>query len=315
MHPLGSPHISAESDWSRRYRYNAPRVRALREAGKTGGANAVVLPGGVAVKAMCAASAPPLGGGARGIVTSFSASSRRRMIGRLMQIDWSAGAAHHVVLTWHESFGHDARHWHYLLKLWRQRLEYRYGERVAGVVWRLELVPRKSGVNKGVTAPHYHLLVCWKAGRAPRDDTFARWCSEAWTCVCEPGDGAHLVHGVDCKRVHERNGRGRLLSYLAKYMCKVNGARLVDSHTGEVLSVGRCWGTWGSPPFVVVCGLRMTREGWRQFVQAVREHGERIGSWYLAHLSEAVSGVRVYGEFEWLWQRLRLEVIEGIEVA
>jgi hypothetical protein len=277
-------------------------------------ASGVVLPGGICLKAHGAPAPERHGGGIRGIVTHFSQAARRRMVERLMSLDWNAGPAHLVTLTWHEGYSHDAQHWHYMLKLWRERLERRYAGRVAGGLWRLELVPRKSGVSKGVTAPHYHVVVCWKAGKAPSDDGFRRWCSETWNALCEDGDAAHLVHGADVRRVHERNGRGRLLSYLSKYMCKASEARLVDEN-GEVQSIGRTWAVFGSPAFVVVCGLRMTVDGWNRLLSAIRAHGSRIGSWYLAHLSDLCTGVRIYGAFDELWRSLALERLEGVEVC
>jgi len=231
-----------------------------------------------------------------------------------MALDWGACDGHFVTLTWHENYTHDAAYWHYLLKLWRQRLERRYPGRVAGGLWRLELVPRKSGASKGVTAPHYHCVVHWKRGCAPDDDGFRRWASATWNGLCENGDAHHLVHGVDVRRVHERGGRSRLLGYLTKYMCKASEARLVDAH-GEVLSIGRSWGVWGSLPLVAVCALRMTVEGWKALVSGIRAHGVRIRSWYLSHLSDAALGVRVYGGFDELWRSLALERMTGVEVA
>ena len=276
-------------------------------------ATGVVLPGGVALKRRGVAPVPA-GRGARGIITGFSKSSRRRMVDKLMRLDWNAGKAFFLSLTFHESYGLDASRWHLALKLFRLRLEYRYGERLAGAIWRLEVLPRKSGIHRGELAPHYHLLLCWQGGREPRVESFRRWCSEAWTCVCEPGDGAHLVHGADVQVVHERNGRGALLSYCSKYLAKPSDVRLADPATGEVLSVGRCWGIWRNPPFLVVCALAITGEGWNRLVAAVRAHGERVGSWYLSHLSPLVSGFRVFGEFSWLWNTF-LESCPGIEVV
>lgn len=98
------------------------------------------------------------GGGVRGVVSAFSAQSRKRMLDTLAQIDENrAGFMAFVTLTYPDrdgppSFEQTSRDKATFLK----RIRRRFPE--ASAIWRREWEPRISGEFEGVLYPHFHLL-------------------------------------------------------------------------------------------------------------------------------------------------------------
>lgn len=107
------------------------------------------------------------------------------------------------------------------LDTWFKRLKRKWPQTAA--VWRMEVIDRKSGVNAGQVAPHFHLLV-W--GHFERDAA-----AQMWSEVCgEEGNYAHLKHGTDAEPIRSWNGA---VNYCAKYMSKAGSAYEI---------AGRVWG-------------------------------------------------------------------------
>ena len=115
-------------------------------------------PGG----ALCELKAPPLGiqfyrpPAKRGKITGFSRGSRVRLlktVGRLQQDMLPV----FVTLTYPDDFPVTPERWRRdLAALWR-RIRRQWPE--AAAIWKKEFKRRKSGVNAGKVAPHYHMLL------------------------------------------------------------------------------------------------------------------------------------------------------------
>jgi len=291
-----------------------PRARhKLRTLGRRGGAVALVLPGGVRVKR---ASVGPdcvreaIGGG-RGQVTGFSKASHRRMVQRLMGVDWSECAVTFVTLTYHHQYGSDFERWKAHMAAWRRRLERAYGDILRGAIWRLELQPRKSGAQVGDVAPHFHIVLFWDA--MPNLQRLRHFVGASWHEIAEPSSADHAKAGTQVCPARNTSGpqMGRLLSYLAKYMGKIECVRLVDTTTGEVLPIGRVWGAWWQPPTRIVGIATMTEQSYGQFIERVNARGSASGSWYLSAISDLWSGFSVMGDGDGLLD----ELFGGLEVA
>lgn len=291
--------------------------RAIREIGRKGGAVGVVLPGGLRIKTRTVGPATvPDGGGNRGVITGFSHRSRQRMICNLQGIDWAQGAAYFVTLTFDDAHGFEHwESWKSDLRLWRQRLQRRYAGRLAGGIWKWELVRRKSGQHIGRLAPHCHVMLFFTDKQGPPMADFRRWMWANWHSR------------VDVVRARNTGPqKGKLLSYLSKYMGKVwrltdsegvamtDDGRPVDTETGELLGCGRVWGTFGDIPTRTIATLSMTPEAHRQFIERVNAKGQRVGSWYLGAISEKWRGFALLGDGDDLLQEL-CDGIEGLDVA
>ena len=272
---------------------------------------AVVKPGGLRVKRRGpdpVVSSEPIGG-TRGEIRGMSRKSQKRMLVMLQSVPWAEADAFFVTLTWHEGFTSDAEQWHAALRLWRQRLQRHYGAHVGGV-WKLELQERKSGEHEGDIAPHFHLVVFWQRGRRPSIASFRRWVSRSWNEVVEPGDAAHLAAGTNVRPVRNVAGpeMGRLLSYLSKYMGKLEAFRVVDKETGEIMKTGRSWGTWGEIPQVTGRAVSMTREEFEELTRRINAWADETGSWYHGAISPEWAGFTLWGDGELLEARL----LEGL---
>jgi hypothetical protein len=101
---------------------------------------------------------PIKGGGLRGEITEFSASSRKRMLELLarLEFDHSSFKAF-LTLTYPDREGPPQPK---VAKRDRESFQKRLKRRfpAASAIWRREWEPRKSGDFKGVLYPHYHLI-------------------------------------------------------------------------------------------------------------------------------------------------------------
>lgn len=226
------------------------------------------------------------GGGKRGKCKGFSKASRRRLMDRLMMLDWASGASYLVTLTFRtpDVEAADAKN---ALRAWRQRLDRQYGERLGGVVWRQELQERG--------AIHYHLVLFWK-GKAPQLHGFRCWNDAAWNAVAEPGDEVACRAGCNVKRTKNTSGQavGKLMRYLSKYLGKVSeGDR----------ELGRMWGIWGELPELALAYLTLSYHGFIGLTRRIRHWGG--SSRYLAGVTVLWQGFSVYGDGYQLVQLLR----------
>jgi len=185
------------------------------------------------------------GGGKRGTIAEFSRSSRRRMLEKLHTIRRDAPLPHFVTLTFPDFFP-DQQTAKRRLDSWLKRVRRRW-PKTAGL-WRMEVIDRKSGTNKGQVAPHFHLLL-W--GTIERDEAARMWCAVNGT----DGDYAHLRHGADVKALEDWRGVG---VYCSKYMAKGDGS--------EYEIRGRVWGVHNKASLPVAEPVRVAllpRAAWR----------------------------------------------------
>jgi len=293
------------------------RIACLRELDRTPRAHVVALPGGLRVKRHTPGpdKLSIAGGGARGVVRGFSQDSRRRMIARLQGIAWSRQPVLFVTLTFPGELREQDKDWREqkrALIAWRKRLYYRWPQ-ARGLLWRLELAERKSGASIGQVAAHFHVALFWTAGaRVPLAELRA-WCAEAWTDIIA-GDAAHLAAGTQVLIAKNTRGAqmGKLLSYLSKYLGKLEARTMVDKDSGEVLSTGRVWGTAGDVPSEVLGAFELTQADFETLCERINAKGKRK-SWYLASISPRWAGFQVTGDGELLTLEL-LDGLAGIEL-
>ena len=175
----------------------------------------------------------------RGIIQTFSAGARRRLMRLLAKTDQSKKPLF-CTLTYPDVYPSSdivKRH----LDSFGKRLMRAYPE--ACFIWRVETVTRKSGNNIGKVAPHFHLLV-W--GVIYSD--LREWLPTAWNEVIfrnfdvwGSGDEAeerrkHLaVHSFEGKAVQELKSWRGVMRYASKYIAKKDD---------NPASVGETWETW-----------------------------------------------------------------------
>ena len=184
--------------------------------------------------------------GVRGDAVGFSASSRRRMISKLNELRWPDTSCHFVTLTYPDAFPGDWQAVKRDLSRIKKRMKRRYDG--LGVFWRVELVPRQTGLNRGKIAPHFHLIIFG----APTG--FEKILTEQWHAVAGAGDPNHLIYGTDVKQVNDR----RMAQwYISKYMSKDDSI--------ELIKFGRIWGYYGRLDFAPTFGFALPRNLFEQF--------------------------------------------------
>lgn len=174
---------------------------------------------------------------ARGIITGFSAASRKRLIELMASINRTR--VRHmplfVTLTYPGTWVDDPKAWKKHLDTWLKALERKYHGTSA--VWKLEFQSRG--------APHFHVLlfgIPWLNNQ---------WLSRTWFRIVGSGDVRHLQAGTQVKRVKSWRG---VMSYASKYLAK-------KTIEGLALMVGRYWGVFHRErlPFDLV-QITMTHE-------------------------------------------------------
>ena len=170
-----------------------------------------------------------IGGGDRGRISGFSESSRRRLQYRLASIE-RGGLPVLITLTYPDSYYSklgDFRNWKRDIDAFGKRLLRVFDQ--AGMVWKMEVVSRKSGLYVGVDFPHFHCLI-WGV----KLENLLDFVPCAWFRVVATGDLKHLRAGTRVEQVRSENG---VRSYVSKYICKTFERRLVYA--------GRWWGWIG----------------------------------------------------------------------
>lgn len=172
----------------------------------------------------------------RGDIRGFSKASRKRLLDKINSVRNLDGALF-MTLTYPNHFPRHPKVWKIHLANFRKRLERQYPD--VGGIWRLELKTRKSGSNKGLVAPHFHLIVRGVKGSLART---RRWVACAWYEVVKSGDAKHAQAGTNIEACTNRN---HAAWYVAKYVAKVDQELHIDAQTGESLWTGRMWGSFG----------------------------------------------------------------------
>ncbi len=281
-----------------------------------------VLPGGIAFKKeQPKGTGKATGGGGRSEVVGFSKNSRKRLMDVLMSFDFDkysasgkrspAARSMFCTLTYSDdapavdpqktiNFTQPGMRW---FPAWWKREKYEFswklikrdldtfGKRLrrlknfSGLLWKMEIVQRKSGRFKGAWIPHFHCLILFKG--VQRVNSFRRWLSGSWFNVVGSGDDKHLKAGTNAL-VAYGGATGKLFSYLGKYLGK--------TFEVEGIKAGRIWGIIAGQdnqkqrlknPLELVQGKTIftdRRDVWQAFIYRLRTWGKN--SFYLSKMSE-----------------------------
>lgn len=191
----------------------------------------------------------------RGQVRDFSRASRRRMMQFLAKVRLDGLLPLFGTTTYPDIFPEDAQKFKRDLQTLIERLKRRFP--LVGLLWRLEFKKRKSGVNVGKIAPHFHWLLwnvpCkfdfkaetgkWAKVSQAKDgtwmetvkfyqgdkiatvvnavggqDRFTEWLSRNWYDVAGTGDLRHFNAGTNVKVLTSKR---EVYCYVSKYIGKV----------------------------------------------------------------------------------------------
>jgi hypothetical protein len=174
----------------------------------------------------------------RGEISSFSKQSRRRIL-RLIATIKHTKISTFATLTYPDNFEEDPRKVKKHLDNFFKRLVREFPEIV--VIWRLEAKQRKTGLNAGKVAPHFHLLI-WNVDYKK----LLAWIPKNWYQVVGSNDEKHLRAGTSVEPVRSSNG---VMYYTAKYICKADNLKL--------FGWGRYWGIVNRESLSTIQGERV----------------------------------------------------------
>jgi len=240
----------------------------------------------------------------RGIITEFTAEARKRLRLSLMSVDWTAVDSYWVCLTYHRRWGEDWREWKRDLHAFKRALDRHYP--VVGGYWRLEMQRRG--------APHFHLILCYSPGEAPRQDVFRVWVAETWARVIgEQGNAAHRAFGTLTVRA-DRNSDGDM-GAMVSYLAGSRGLGEVTKGRQDMESVdgsGRHWGHWGHLPVTEIATVELTNEGYGEFARRVAATGR---GWLADNLSGAWQGFVMIGSGRRMYAELLDDLPGGVRIV
>jgi len=178
-----------------------------------------------------------------GDISSFSDSSRRRLIKKMLRLERSRlSDGLFVTLTYHEEWPDDRQALKSQLNTLLQAMRRRWSS--LRYVWRVELQERG--------APHFHLLL-WRSAAHEwehEEDIYA-WLVDTWQRISGCTTGAHARHGVDLQRLTSWR---EALAYTSKYVAK-------DDDIDTAPDLGRRWGASQSLPTDSYCRVHVNERG------------------------------------------------------
>ncbi len=205
----------------------------------------------------------------RGQIRGFSRASRRRMMQFLAKVCLDGLLPLFGTTTYPDIFPDEAEKFKRDIRALIERLKRRF--LMVGLLWRLEFKKRKSGVNAGKVAPHFHWLLWnvplkfdfksetgkWAKISKGRDgkwretvnfydgdkiatvvnplsgqDRFTEWLSRNWYDIVGTGDLRHYNAGTNVKVLSSKR---EVFFYVSKYMGKAEDEPGCDCP-------GRFWG-------------------------------------------------------------------------
>jgi len=223
------------------------------------------------------------GGGERGPVTGFSSASRRRLMRLMASLERQARPVF-VTMTYPDSFVDEPAKWKRDLDVFGKRLARKFP--LAGFLWRIEFKERRTGVNAGKVAPHFHLLVY---GGNFRD--LLKWVSGAWWGVVGSRDQDHLAVGTRVEHIYSWGG---IMRYVGKYIAKV------DEY--PIDWQGKAWGVIGRKylPWAVEVIVSLTTDESIKLVRLGRKMIKAPGRTFSYGLAWIVNAERVLDYLEFL---------------
>lgn len=204
-------------------------------------------------------ASPPIGG-RRGIVTGFSAASRRRLIKKIARL--RPKRAVFVTLTYPNLYPSGRRSKDHL-RAFFERIRRKFPE--ASAIWRLEFQERG--------APHFHLMIF--------DMPYVPWRTvrQWWTEIISEYVELHQPR-VEIKKIHSQRG---CMYYVAKYCSKTSDAVSNLSYLvySAYLHAGRVWGVHNASclpfaPLVYITILDQSGRGLAEVKKVLRRRYARI---------------------------------------
>jgi len=259
----------------------------------------------------------------RGKIHGFSRASRRRMMQLLAKVRLDEALPLFGTTTYPDIFPEEAEKFKRDLQTLIERLKRRFPG--IGLIWRLEFKVRKSGVNAGKIAPHFHWLLwnvpCmfdfkpepgkWAKISKCRDgtwqetvkfydgdkiatvvnpvsgqDRFTEWLSRNWYDVAGTGDLKHYNAGTNVKVLTSRR---EVFFYVSKYMGKV------EEEEGYACP-GRFWGVvnpknipMGERKVISCTGKQAAQlmRFMRRYIHAVTQRKYRFNRWSMSCMCRA----------------------------
>jgi len=259
----------------------------------------------------------------RGQIHGFSRASRRRMMQFLAKVCLDEALPLFGTTTYPDIFPDEAEKFKRDLQTLIERLKRRFPG--LGLLWRLEFKRRKSGVNAGKVAPHFHWLLWnvprkfdfkpetgkWaKISKAPDgtwretvkfydgdkiatvvnvisgQDRFTEWLSRNWYDVAGTGDLKHYNAGTNVKVLTSRR---EVFFYVSKYMGKA------EAEEGCACP-GRFWGVvnpknipMGERKRIYCTGKQATQlmRFMRRYIHAVTQRKYRFDRWSMSCMCHA----------------------------
>lgn len=218
---------------------------------QTGYARLDVHAGHVTIKMITKGPPSPQGAPQRGKVRGMSRKSRKRLLERISATRGLKGAFF-VTLTYPDEFPEDPRQQYRDLKVLLQRILHEHPD--AGYIWRKEYKKRRSGVNVGLIAPHFHLFLLMPGQLLTNVRSYI---SRAWFEVVGSGDERHERAGT---QVDTLKNLRHAMYYASKYIAKQDDDALPDG-------TGRIWGYGGSLDAQASVTVTLTRA---QYVEMKR---------------------------------------------
>lgn len=259
----------------------------------------------------------------RGQIHGFSRASRRRMMQLLAKVRLDELLPLFGTTTYPDIFPDEAEKFKRDLQTLIERLKRRFPR--VGLLWRLEFKRRKSGVNAGKVAPHFHWLLWnvprrfdfkpetgkWAKVNQARDgtwretvrfydgdkiatvvkpvsgqDRFTEWLSRNWYDVAGTGDLKHYNAGTN---VEVFLSKREVFFYVSKYMGKV------EAEEG-CKCPGRFWGVvnpknipMGERKRIYCTGKQATQlmRFMRRYIHAVTQRKYRFNHWSMSCMCRA----------------------------
>jgi len=216
-------------------------------------------------------------GSPRGQIVGFSRASRKRLIEFMASVRYDTQLIF-ATLTYPDHFPvDDPETWHRHFEAFRRRFERSYPNWRG--VWRIELKARKSGDNKWIVAPHWHLIIFTDIVGKPDVWTeefegygklhnktvsnlsisFETWALKAWSEVVNSPDKRHAQHGAFAVAIRNRR---HAYKYIGKYVAKEDN----DTH-----AIGRRWGRIGHFDTAASRTTTLSRRQYVEFKRQVRK--------------------------------------------
>jgi len=167
----------------------------------------------------------------------------------------------------------------------RKRIERMFPD--TWTLWRLELIPRKSGTFSGELAPHFHLL---HYGNLHEIAFLRRWFKHAWYEIAHDGDEHKGKAGTQLDTIDNKR---HAYKYTSKYLAK---------ETSEEIEVwlkggdrpGRWWGVFGNYDGTPAYRIRLDRLGFIKVKRTIRGYLNSSSRFYSRRLSRVKPDASVF---------------------